>query len=80
MPVRGIWQLAKCIFQHLKNEGCSCRAEKTCSCPTGNLSLNNTGNYRVYNLVVKQEIVIATVLPRLDPATRNNTTSRLKTG
>jgi hypothetical protein len=48
-------------------------------CSTGNLSLNNPRNYRVYNLVFKQAIVIATVLPRLDPATRNNTISCLQT-
>ena len=53
--------------------------KKLFMCSTGNLSLNNPRNYRVYNLVFKQAIVIATVLPRLDPATRNNTIRISKT-
>jgi len=37
MPLRAIWQLANCIFQDLKYESCSYRAEKLFMNSTGNL-------------------------------------------
>ena len=42
MPVRAIWQLVKSIFQDLKKEGCSYRAEKLFMYCTRHVWLNHT--------------------------------------
>ena len=80
MQVRAIWQL---IFQDLKKEGCSYRAEKPFMYCTRNVWFSHPWNYRVLNVGVKYTIGIATVKCRyakIWSSTHNNVIGRIQTG